>query len=104
LIDNRTVAEGPFVTFLKWGLRRKLDGSPFNDVIKSERTPAKERRIADHPSIKPQSFLREIVYSSLPLGEGIVLDPFMGSGSTLAACNHLGYNGIGIESQSEIFN
>jgi site-specific DNA-methyltransferase (adenine-specific) len=67
------------------GLRRKPDGNPFEDVIDSERTPRRERDIVDHPSLKPQSFLRKVVYSALPLGEGIVVDPFMGSGSTVAA-------------------
>jgi site-specific DNA-methyltransferase (adenine-specific) len=33
----------------------------------------------------------------LPLGEGIVLDPFAGAGSTLAACEHVGYASIGVE-------
>lgn len=83
--------------FQTGGLRRKPDGNPFEDVIESERTPPKEREIADHPSLKPQSFLRKLVYSSLPLGEGIVLDPFMGSGSTIAAANAVGYVGIGVE-------
>jgi site-specific DNA-methyltransferase (adenine-specific) len=89
--------------FQTGGLRRKPDGSPFQDVIKSERTPQKEREIADHPSLKPQSFLRQIVYASLPLGEGIVLDPFMGSGSTVAAAEALGYSCIGIERQEEFY-
>jgi site-specific DNA-methyltransferase (adenine-specific) len=89
--------------FQTGGLRRKPDGSPFEDVIKSERTPQKEREIADHPSLKPQSFLRQIVYASLPLGEGIVLDPFMGSGSTVAAAEALGYRCIGIERQEEFY-
>jgi site-specific DNA-methyltransferase (adenine-specific) len=31
------------------------------------------------------------------LGEGVVLDPFAGSGSTLAACNFVGYESVGVE-------
>jgi len=89
--------------FQTGGLRRKPDGNPFEDVIESERTSQKEREIADHPSLKPQSFLRKIVYSSLPLGEGIVLDPFMGSGSTIAAANAVGYSSIGVERMDEYY-
>ena len=59
---------------------------------------------SNHPSLKPQSFLRKIVYSALPLGEGIIFDPFMGSGSTLAAAEHLGYLGIGIERFENYYN
>ena len=85
------------------GLRRKPDGRPFEDVIESGRTPQREREIAPHPSLKPQSFLRQIVYASLPLGEGIVLDPFMGSGSTVAAAEAVGYRSIGIERVPDYF-
>jgi site-specific DNA-methyltransferase (adenine-specific) len=41
--------------------------------------------------------MRQVVRGSLPLGEGIVLDPFAGSGSTLAAANAVGYESIGVE-------
>lgn len=85
------------------GLRRKPNGAPFEDVIESERTPQQEREIANHPSLKPQSFLRQIVYASLPLGEGIVLDPFMGSGSTVAAAEAIGYASIGVERHPEYY-
>jgi site-specific DNA-methyltransferase (adenine-specific) len=37
-------------TYKTGGLRRKPDGNPFEDVIESERTPQREREIADHPS------------------------------------------------------
>jgi len=85
------------------GLRRKPNGTPFEDVIESERTPSRERAIADHPSLKPQSLLRQLVYMSLPLGTGTIADPFMGSGSTIAAAESVGYSSIGVEKQLEYF-
>ncbi len=85
------------------GLRRSLDGGPFSDVIPSERTPKRERQIADHPSLKPQSLLRQLVYSALPLGEGFIADPFMGSGSTVAAAEAMGLNCVGVERHAEYF-
>jgi site-specific DNA-methyltransferase (adenine-specific) len=84
----------------KWrtgGLRRISAAEPFTDAIRSSPTRAEERRIAPHPSLKPQAFMRQLVRAALPLGEGIVLDPFMGAGSTIAACLAVGYRGIGIE-------
>lgn len=84
----------------KWktgGFRRPSADRPFGDVIKSSPTSAAERAIAPHPSLKPQDFMRQVVRGSLPLGEGIVLDPFAGSGSTLAAANAVGYESIGVE-------
>ncbi|MGH9350281.1 MAG: DNA-methyltransferase, partial [Vicinamibacterales bacterium] len=84
----------------KWktgGLRRISDRRPFGDVILSSPTRPLERRIAPHPSLKPQAFLRQLVRAMLPLGEGTVLDPFAGAGSTLAAANAVGYDSIGVE-------
>jgi site-specific DNA-methyltransferase (adenine-specific) len=84
----------------KWktgGLRRPSGSQPFGDVIRSAPTRAAERALANHPSLKPQAFLRTVVRAILPLGEGIVLDPFAGSGSTLAAAVAVGYNSVGIE-------
>ena len=73
------------------GLRRYTEDLPFEDVIVSERTPQRERAIAGHPSIKPQSFLRRMVYASLPLGVGVVADPFMGSGQRLPPPKQSGF-------------
>lgn len=95
-IETKTVADN----LRKWktgGLRRISEDQPFGDVIRSTPTRPVERRIADHPSLKPQAFLRQVVRAVLPLGEGIVLDPFAGSGSTLAAAAAVGYEAIGVE-------
>lgn len=85
------------------GLRRPSKDKPFGDVIASAPTRAREREIAPHPSLKPQAFLRQIVRASLPLGQGIILDPFAGSGSTLAAANAVGYESIGLERDPHYF-
>jgi site-specific DNA-methyltransferase (adenine-specific) len=79
------------------GLRRISDELPFGDVIRSAPTRTVERRVAPHPSLKPQDFLRQVVRAVLPLGRGVVLDPFAGSGSTLAAAEVVGYPSIGVE-------
>lgn len=90
----------------KWktgGLRRNSESHPFEDVIRSSPTRAEERALAPHPSLKPQAFMRQIVRASLPLGEGVVLDPFMGAGSTIAAAVAVGYESIGIELDAQFF-
>jgi site-specific DNA-methyltransferase (adenine-specific) len=87
----------------KWktgGFRRISADQPFADVIASAPTRAAERKLAPHPALKPQAFLRQIVRACLPLGEGVVLDPFAGSGSTLAAAAAVGCRSIGIESDA----
>ena len=84
----------------KWGtggLRRISKRRPFGDVIDSHPTRPAEKLLAPHPSLKPQAFLRQLVHAALPLGKGVILDPFAGSGSTLAAANHLDYQSIGVE-------
>jgi len=90
----------------KWktgGLRRISEREPFKDLVISSPARGYEREIASHPSLKPQKFLRPLVTAVLPLGEGIILDPFMGSGSTIAAATALGLRSIGLESNPDYF-
>lgn len=90
----------------KWktgGFRRPTKDRPFGDVIESAPTNKKERQLAPHPSLKPQAFLRTLVRGVLPLGQGVVCDPFAGAGSTLAACESEGYESVGIEKDRRYF-
>lgn len=70
--------------------RRKLEGFRYADVIE-------EKRISTelHPTEKPVDLLERFILSSSKKGD-VVLDPFMGSGSTAIAClnterHYLGY-------------
>ena len=85
------------------GLRRISGDRPFGDVISSHPTRSSERALAPHPSLKPQAFLRQVVRAVLPLGEGVVLDPFAGAGSTLAAAIAVGYQSVGVELDANYF-
>jgi site-specific DNA-methyltransferase (adenine-specific) len=85
------------------GLRRPCADRPFGDVIPSAPTRSAERALAPHPSLKPQAFLRQIVRAVLPLGKGLILDPFAGAGSTLAAAEAVGYESVGIEKDEHYF-
>ncbi len=101
-IEEKTVAQN----LRKWktgGLRRLSVDKPLPDSIPSGRTPDREEAISNHPCLKPQHFMRVIVRSMLPLGVGTVLDPFMGSGSTIAAAEAVGYDSVGVELDGEYF-
>ncbi len=59
-----------------------------------------DRRKSKHPTIKPLDLMRYLVRLVCPMG-GIVLDPFMGSGSTIEAARHEHCKAIGIDLSEE---
>ena len=66
-----------------------------NDVIKAPRTGNEH-----HPTEKPVQLKQAVVEWT----RGVVCDPFMGSGTTLVACQKLGRQGIGIEVDPDYFD
>ena len=101
-ISERTVAQN----LRKWGtggLRRLNKDKPLPEVIQSGRTPEIEAAISDHPCLKPQHLLRILARAMLPLGEGVLLDPDLGSGSTIAAARAIGYTSVGVELDAHYF-
>jgi site-specific DNA-methyltransferase (adenine-specific) len=85
------------------GLRRRSEDEPFKDLIHCAPARGREREIAPHPSLKPQQLMRQLVRAALPLGQGVILDPFMGSGSTIAAATACGLKSIGLEKNGEFY-
>ncbi len=99
-LSEKTVA----ANLRRWGtggLRRISEDEPFRDVIKSAPTRKTERTLSPHPSLKPQAFMRQVVRAMLPLGQGLIYDPFTGGGSTLAAAHRLGVPSVGTELDAE---
>jgi DNA modification methylase len=84
-----------------------LDYAPFYycaKASKSERNEGldggRESRKNFHPTVKPIKLMEYLIKMVTPKG-GIVLDPFMGSGTTGCACVKNGYKFIGIEMTEE---
>ena len=85
-------------------LRRPSENVPFSDLLRVSPARPRERAIANHPSLKPQALMRRLVRASLPLSRGMILDPFMGAGSTIAAAKYLGLRSVGVEMDSKYFS
>ena len=64
----------------------------------SEKAPAKN----NHPTVKPVKLMQYLTRLITPKG-GIVLDPYMGSGTTGIACKKEGFEFIGIELDKDYF-
>jgi site-specific DNA-methyltransferase (adenine-specific) len=74
------------------------------DEVENERTMGKDSRDRPtpknrniHPTVKPLSLTKYLATLLCPPKEGIILDPFMGSGTTALACELLNVHWIGIE-------
>lgn len=63
----------------------------FNRITKRRNT---------HPTPKPKALMARLL-RTVPSDRGPVLDPFVGSGTTLIACLETGHDGIGIERDAE---
>lgn len=73
---------------------------PF-DVNGKERDRFKKTAKNMHPNVKPLKLMEYLIKLVMPHKDGILLDPFAGSGSTIVAAQRLGFKAIGIEKESE---
>lgn len=70
---------------------------PLNDIFSVVRD---YRSAETHPHQKPLGIIKTLLRA---LGDGLVLDPFMGSGTTGVACAQMGLPFVGVELDSEHF-
>ena len=94
--------DGTFTTISFQGFKIKLPGKISKGTVikKKQRLDIfrhdKPSKSIEHPTMKPVSLAVEAICNSSQEGE-IVLDPFLGSGTTLIACEKTGRKCYGIE-------
>lgn len=71
-----------------------------SDILKFPATPSNDR---EHPVEKPEPLLLELI-SPLTIEGGVVLDPFVGSGTTLTAAKKLNRQFVGFELDKGYFD
>ena len=91
-LDGAYAPQHDLCLFIPVGKHRFRNGRP-KDVIRHQRV---DPRKLFHPAEKPISLIEELLTNSSDVGD-FVLDPFLGSGTTLVAAKNLGRQAIGIE-------
>jgi site-specific DNA-methyltransferase (adenine-specific) len=77
-------------------------GGGLNATVKGDsRTGIITIQKNNHPTVKPLKLMEYLIKLVMPPKDGVLLDPFAGSGSTLVAAHRLGIKAIGIEQSAE---
>lgn len=77
-------------------MKEQNAGKQMKDVWSTANTSKGEKRFGKHPTQKPLAVLKRMVEASTNTGM-IVLDPFVGSGTTAVACKLAGIKVIGVD-------
>ena len=72
------------------------NGKVLHDFVESSVCPQSQKKMGKHPTQKPLSILEHLIETTTDKDD-IILDPFMGSGSTCVACVNKGRRYFGIE-------
>lgn len=87
--------------FYNYELMKKYnDGKQMKDVWEGSLTPKFEKIHGKHPTQKPEYLLHRIIEASTKEGD-LILDPFLGSGTTGVVSKKLNRKFIGIENHEE---
>ncbi len=80
------------------GLLNAKDNNGFKSNIIENIKRDKNEKFNIHATVKPIDLIKYLIRMTVPLNSNyIVIDPFLGSGTTAVACKELGVNYIGIE-------
>lgn len=79
-------------------MKERNGGKQMKDVWTGPLTPSKEKRFGKHPTQKPEYLLEQIILASTQQGD-LILDPFVGSGTTCVVAKRLGRRYIGIDEE-----
>ena len=86
------------------GNKSKILGDYYSkSMMFSSQVNNKDKKLYKHPTIKPINLMEKFIVNH-SIENKVILDPFMGSGSTGVACKNLNRNFIGIELDKDFYN
>jgi len=87
-----------YIIFARKGKAKKINNCGDRSVF-NIKNPKNKR----HPSEKPIELMERLILNSTDIG-GVVLDPFLGVGTTAIACKNINRKYIGVELDKEYFS
>ena len=81
-------------------MKQENGGKQMKDVWTGTLTPPREKKHGKHPTQKPEYLPERIILASTREGD-IILDPFIGSGTTAVVATRLGRECVGIDNCAE---
>lgn len=103
LFHNKYLNDKEFILYFHKGVT--CQPANYNDAktVFHTSTNIKDKKRYGHPTIKPLGIILTLIRNSSNIGD-LILDPFMGSGTTAVACKHLNRNFIGFEINKEFYD
>lgn len=102
LFNNKYLADKEYCLYFRRGAYCNPQNYEKAKTVYELPINIKDKRLYNHPTVKPLSIIRTLVEnSSKP--DYLILDPFMGSGTTAVACKELGRQFIGFEINKDYF-
>ena len=87
--------------YFNYSLMKEINGGKqMKDVWSGALTPKAEKKYGKHPTQKPLYLLEQIIQASAP-EDALILDPFVGSGTTCVVAKKLGRRSIGVDASEE---
>ena len=97
-LSQRRIASILYPSFAPWN----NSGVVLHDFVETGVTPAGERRYGKHPTQKPEALINHFITVLSNKGD-LILDPFMGSGTTGVVAKRHGRRFVGIELNNDYF-
>lgn len=102
-INNKYLSDLEYIIFVRDKGVKMYNTYATSSKLYQSIVNKKDKAMYKHPTIKPLELLRKFIINSSQEGD-IVLDCFIGSGTTAVACKELNRNFIGIELNEEYYN
>lgn len=103
LCFNKYLGDVEYWVYIK-GKRSGINGSYMSkSMVYKSQVNKKDKKEFGHPTCKPVELMEKFIINHTKCSQ-VVLDPFMGSGTTGVACVNLNRNFIGIELDEGYFN
>ena len=103
MCNNKYLSDLEYWVYIKGNKSKMLSNYHTKSLVYKSSVNVKDKKLYKHPTVKPVELIEKFITNHTNKDE-VILDPFMGSGTTGVASVNLNRNFIGIELNTNYFN